>query len=176
MPIFPTSVSRVETWRRIWRTVAGSRNCVRRRGLTVGSALGTDMQPAGCLGWVRYGAHMSSGSIGTVKGCQGVWGIGWVGWHSLQLRGLCAGNRCWQCHLWGKGASVAASVFKWPSGFMLCDLLNSSCRFPRWSRVVEHSPNCTLRFCWGTKNLRAALCSQLGSQPTGRMAKTVPCT
>lgn len=57
----------------------------------------------------------------------GVWGTGGVGWHSLQLRGLWAGNRCWQCHLWGKGASMAASVFKGPSGFLLCVTSSTLC-------------------------------------------------
>lgn len=52
--------------------VPGSGDSVGREGPTVGSALGTGIQTAGCVGWVRYSARMSPGLVGMIEGCQGV--------------------------------------------------------------------------------------------------------
>lgn len=50
----------------------GSGGGVGREGPPVGSALGTGIQAAGCVGWVRYGAHMSPGLVGMIEGSRGV--------------------------------------------------------------------------------------------------------
>lgn len=156
--------------------VPGSGDDVGGEGPTVVSALGTGIQIPGCVGCVRYGAPMSPGLVGLIEVCQRVWARGQEGLAQPAAQGLCAGSRCQQWHLGGKVASVAGSVFRWLSGFVLVCDLNSSCRLQTWSWDEEHSPTRMLWFCRGTENPWALLCSQLGSQPTGCMAKMVPCT
>lgn len=99
--------------------VPGSGDDVGGEGPTVASALGTGIQIPGCVGSVRYGARISPGLVGMIEGCQRVWARGQEGLAQPAAQGLCAGNRCQQWHLWGKVASVAASVFRWLSGFVL---------------------------------------------------------
>lgn len=125
LPVFKTPLTGRESWRRMWvGAMPGSGGGVGREGPPVGSALGTGIQAAGCVGWVRYGAHMSPGLVGMIEGSRGVWARGQEGLAQPAAQGLCAGSRCRQWHLRGN----IASVLRRPCAFGVTSTLHAGCK------------------------------------------------